>query len=210
MAEAFVADYNEMIASIRKYGGFYIGRYELSEAGVQKDKTTLTNAYWYELYKKCKTLNASEKVKTGMIWGCQWDVTCNFIANKGDKKDIVDSSSWGNYKGTSVKANDGTTEIKASGTGSALNTGVTTFTMANNIYDLAGNCHEWTQEAENSVSRIFRGGTVYNNLEYSVLNVSSGNPWYFDRYIGDRYSSNFNNKVERIKQQERGNLSLIL
>ena len=32
MAEAFVADYNEMIASISKYGGFYIGRYELSKA----------------------------------------------------------------------------------------------------------------------------------------------------------------------------------
>ena len=43
MAEAFVADYNEMIASISKYGGFYIGRYELSEAGVQKDKATLTD-----------------------------------------------------------------------------------------------------------------------------------------------------------------------
>ena len=38
MAEAFVADYNEMIASIEKYGGFYIGRYELSEAGVKKIK----------------------------------------------------------------------------------------------------------------------------------------------------------------------------
>ena len=30
MAEAFTADYANMIASIEKYGGFYIGRYELS------------------------------------------------------------------------------------------------------------------------------------------------------------------------------------
>ena len=147
MAEAFVADYNEMIASVSKYGGFYIGRYELSSAGVQKDKPVLSRENWYILYKRCKKLNASNKVETRMIWGCQWDVTCNFIANKGDQKDIIDSSSWGNYKGTSVKADDGTTVLKRSGTDYNLNTGATTFTMANNIYDLAGNCYEWTQEA---------------------------------------------------------------
>ena len=75
MAEAFVEDYSEMIECIRKYGGFYIGRYELSEAGVQKNQPTLTNKNWYNLYKKCKSLNASDKVETRMIWGCQWDVT---------------------------------------------------------------------------------------------------------------------------------------
>jgi len=30
MAEAFTSDYANMISSIKKYGGFYIGRYELS------------------------------------------------------------------------------------------------------------------------------------------------------------------------------------
>jgi len=33
-----------MINSIKKYGRFYIGRYELSNEGVQKGKATLTNA----------------------------------------------------------------------------------------------------------------------------------------------------------------------
>ena len=153
MAEAFVAEYKEMIESIRKYGGFYIGRYELSEAGVQKNQPTLTNTNWYNLYKKCKSLNASDKVETRMIWGCQWDVTMNWLISSGAKtSDEVnkDSSSWGNYKETSVKADDGTTEIKANKTSSVLNTGITTFTRANNIYDLAGNCWEWTQEAGNT------------------------------------------------------------
>ncbi len=100
MAEAFVAEYNEMIASISKYEGFYIGRYELSDAGVQKDKQPLTNTNWYNLYKKCSKLNASDKVKTQMIWGCQWDVTMNWLISSGAKtRDEVngDSSSWGNY-----------------------------------------------------------------------------------------------------------------
>ena len=70
-----------------------------------------------------------------MIWGCQWDVTCNWIANYGDKKDINDSSTWGNYYGTSVKASDGTTEIKKSDKEQILSTGITTFTRANNIYE---------------------------------------------------------------------------
>lgn len=39
MAETFVENYTKMIESIKEYGGFYIGRYELSEAGVQKKST---------------------------------------------------------------------------------------------------------------------------------------------------------------------------
>ncbi len=195
MAEAFVSDYNEMIASIEKYGGFYIGRYELSSEGVQKDKATLTETNWYNLYKKCKELNASNKVETRMIWGCQWDVTCNFITNKGDKKSITDSSSWGNYEGTSVKADDGTTEIKASRTGSKLTTGKTTFTMANNIYDLAGNCAEWTQEVLNNGTRADRGG--YYNSRGSNYPASYRNNGYNPDYRFGilRFSSHFNNKV---------------
>lgn len=69
MAEAFTKEYENMLKSIAKYGGFYIGRYELSNEGVQKGKTVLFNTNWYNLYKECATLNASEKVETRMIWG---------------------------------------------------------------------------------------------------------------------------------------------
>ena len=53
LAQLFVDEYKEMIESVSKYGGFYIGRYELSEAGVKKDQPTLTKTNWYNLYKKC-------------------------------------------------------------------------------------------------------------------------------------------------------------
>ena len=195
LAQLFADEYKAMIESVSKYGGFYIGRYELSSEGVQKDKATLTNTNWYDLYQKCKILNASNKVEARMIWGCQWDVACNFIANKGDKKSITDSSSWGNYKGTSVKADDGTTEIKASGTLAKLNTGKTTFTMANNIYDLAGNVWEWTQEANNTYNRASRGGVYYNggsNFPASSRNIDSNG---IGGNVNIRFSSHFNNKV---------------
>ena len=198
LAELFVDEYKAMIESVSKYGGFYIGRYELSEEGVQKDKETLTKTNWYNLYKKCKELNASDKVETRMIWGCQWDVTMNWLISSGAKTSNEvnkDSSSWGNYYNTSVKANDGTTEIKANGTLAKLNTGKTTFTMANNIYDLAGNCYEWTQEVSNTIFRASRGGDCgYSGSRSPASHRSNLNPHY--SYNDDtRFSSHFNNKV---------------
>ena len=200
LAQLFVDEYKEMIESIKTYGGFYIGRYELSEAGVQKDRQPLSGTNWYNLYNACSSskLQASDKVKTQMIWGCQWDVTMNWlISSEAKTSDEVnkDSSSWGNYKKTSVKADDGTTEIKASETMENLNTGKTTFTMANNIYDLAGNCSEWTQEADYSNFRASRGGNYYSvGSFFPASNLINNDP---DGSNHDymRFSSNFNNKV---------------
>ena len=198
LAQLFADEYKAMIESVSKYGGFYIGRYELSESGVKKDQPTLTYTNWYNLYKKCKELNASNKVEARMIWGCQWDVTMNWLISSGAKtSDEVnkDSSSWGNYEGTSVKADDGTTVIKASETGAKLNTGKTTFTMANNIYDLAGNCYEWTQEADSTYRRDVRGG--YYNINGPSYPASSHNNFFpdYSGYDDGRFSSHFNNKV---------------
>ena len=171
LAQLFVDEYKEMIESIKKCGGFYIGRYELSEAGVQKNQPTLTNTNWYNLYKKCKSLNASEKVETRMIWGCQWDVTCDFIANKGEQKSIRYSSSWGNYSDSTTPANTGNYEKKIK-----KNTGSNEYWKANNIYDLAGNCFEWTQEVYSTVSRAYRGS---NCLSSGSIYPASDRDGYF-------------------------------
>ena len=198
LAQLFVDEYKEMIESIKKCGGFYIGRYELSEAGVQKNQPTLTNTNWYNLYKKCKSLNASEKVKTEMIWGCQWDVTCNFIANKGDKKDITNASSWGNYftstGNAKVVVTENGTETKKYG--SKQNTGYSEYWKANNIYDLAGNCMESTQETNSTSYRVSRGG-YYGDFGSSYAAFNCGYPYNDnDSYRSSRrFSSHFNNKV---------------
>ena len=202
LAQLFADEYKAMIESVSKYGGFYIGRYELSEAGVQKDKATLTRTNWYNLYNACRNskLQASDKVKTQMIWGCQWDVTMNWLISSGAKtSDEVnkDSRSWGNYNNTSVKADDGTTEIKASGTSAKLNTGKTTFTMANNIYDLAGNYREWTQEACRTFLRADRGGNYDSDGSTDAASYEGINePFYTGGSL--RFSSHFNNKVIRV------------
>ena len=207
LAQLFADEYETMIESVSKYGGFYIGRYELSGTvtdPTEKSGKTLTGIDWYNLYNACRNskLQASDKVKTQMIWGCQWDVTMNWLISSGAKtSDEVnkDSSSWGNYKDTSIKADDGTTEIKESGTGSVLNTGETTFTMANNIYDLAGNVSESTQEGFYS-TRANRGGNFYMESADYPASKRSGGVYPSDTPINLRFSSHFNNKIIPIQK----------
>ena len=141
MAETMVSDYEEMIASLEKYKGFYIGRYELSANGEKTGatQTCRNNVNWYTLYKNCTTLaKEGTKAKTRMIWGLQWDATCNWLASSGF--DIKDSSAWGNYNG--IEKMTGSSEMY----------------KANNIYDFAGNCLEFTQEVTDISYRISRGG----------------------------------------------------
>ena len=195
MAEAFITDYANMISSIKKYGGFYIGRYELSNEGVQKGKATLTNKNWYELYKKCTTLNASDKVESKMIWGIQWDLACDFISKKGEQKNITNSTEWGNYSDSTGNAAvmDGETQKY----GSKQVTGYSEYWKANNIYDLAGNCTEWTQEANDTNYRASRGDDCNYNGPASSRDVSNAIIYNnaVNKYRNVRFSPHSNNKV---------------
>ena len=149
MADTMASDYNEMIRSLEKYKGFFIGRYELTADG-EKTGTTQTDKNWYELYKNCtKWAKEGTKVKTRMIWGLQWDATCNWLASSNF--DINDSSKWGNY----------TNNTTNNGRGTKQETGYSESWKANNIYDFAGNCHEFTQEASDWANRVGRGGYYY-------------------------------------------------
>ncbi len=203
LAQLFADEYKAMIESVSKYGGFYIGRYELSGTvtePTEKPGKTLTKTDWYNLYNACSSskLQASDKVKTQMIWGCQWDVTMNWLISSGAKtSDEVnkDSSTWGNYKNYNTANNytEGTAGYEKNA-GSLQNTGSSENWKANNIYDLAGNCYEWTQEAYSAYSRADRGG----NFNYRGSNFPASDRYYNDPGYSDnglRFSSHFNNKV---------------
>ena len=211
MAEVLVNEYEEMVNSVKKYSGFYIGRYELSNEGVQKGKDTLSNVNWYVLYNKCMELNASDKVKSRMVWGLQWDLACDFISKKGDKKSIKNSTSWGNYVNAvgNAAVMVGTTKMY----GNKQVTGYSEYWKANNIYDLAGNCEEWSQEAGYDRFRAGRGGSCTMDgaklLPASARN--KGGSYGYDPNLRNAPSTNnkIGEKYGKSKRRKRNNINRI-
>ena len=179
-------DYKAMIDSVKKYGGFYVGRYELSSAGTKKNQASLTNTNWYNLYKACKDIDSTGVVTT-MIWGCQWDQVCKFITTakdaNGDTISLTDSRKYGNYSNSQAPANGGNYSQ-----GNKQNTGSNEAWKANNIYDIAGNCYEWTQEANLTYYRAYRGGSYLGNGDGGPVTSRSvnGYPTNTDFYISSR------------------------
>lgn len=158
--EQLQEEYNEMVASVKIYGGFYIVRYETgnlsqAKAVVKKNNTDINNKNWYETYKINKTIKANNNVVTTMIWGSQWDATMRWMQTSSNSevvKYVTDSTGKGNYYGT-----NGNKPI-ATGSNNAY--------AVNNIYDMAGNVYEWTME---TLDRVPRGG-CYN---YSFITGDS-------------------------------------
>lgn len=172
MAQGLVKDYEEMIKSVEKYNGFYVGRYELTGSVTSPEEKTgvsLTNQNWYNLYKACKGFTVNGVVESRMIWGCQWDVICIFVADSNH--DITDSRSWGNHNDSSENA------LISGKSGSKQNTGYSEHWNAKKIYDIAGNCYEWSQEGYDNFSRAIRGGYYgLSGNRYSASCFSGGSP----------------------------------
>ena len=161
MATKLRDNYKNMLASVRKNGGFYIGRYELGGTVVapqEKAGTVMNSTNWYNLYKAYKTFGDESNTCSRMIWGCQWDQVCKFIStykeeNETKNRDLSNSCSYGNYSNSTGDAatNSGRDNFN-------YTTGRNEAWKTNNIYDFAGNCREWTQEAYSSNYRTLRGG----------------------------------------------------
>ena len=187
-------EFSDMIESVEKYAGFYIGRYETGDLNkekvvVKKGNVNISNRNWYLSYIKCKDLsNANNNVRTGMIWGCQWDRILKWLIESGNKTKeevSVDSTSWGNYKNAEFKYinNNGASIEKESGTNVIIPTGSTEYSRSNNIYDLAGNVKEWSMGAVNGQTRMLNGGSYgFNGDQYtaSILDKYYPNLSYSD------------------------------
>ena len=179
-------DFNNMINSVEKYKGFYIGRYETGnlakeKVAIVKGNNDIASQTWYSLYYKCKNLkNENEDVETGIIWKSQWDRTLIWLIDSGSKtlKDIsVDSASWGNYNDATFEYinNSGKIVTKSLGSRTRIPTGSSEYTKANNIYDLAGNVYDWTMYGQYDV-RFCMGGDEGCNGNTSASKYSGNYP----------------------------------
>ena len=121
--------------------------------------------------------NSSNYGATSMLCtGACWDSMLDFI--KDLSHSVTNSTSWGNYMNSETFEitrgsyavyntsnntlgsfnNVGSKYSKAKDTSVLLTTGATERNSAKNIYDVAGNCYEWTTESGSSSYRVLRGG----------------------------------------------------
>ena len=93
----------------------------------------------------------------------------------------TNSSSWGNYRDSTGNA--------ATNSGSRRKTGYSEYWKANNIYDLAGNVREWTQEKYSTGTiRANRGGDCGN---------AGGNYPAASRYLNNESYTYYDVRVPR-------------
>ena len=118
--------------------------------------------------------NTNEYGATSMLCtGATWDSMLDFIKDSGHS--VTNSTTWGNYYNSETYTiNRGKYAVYSSGilgnfqdvdneyskekdTSILLTTGATERNCSKNIYDVAGNCFEWTTESYSSSSRVYRG-----------------------------------------------------
>lgn len=179
ISKEIVAQINAEKESIKKYGGYYIGRYEVGKdnktAVIKAEQEPYVNIKWSKAYELAKGIGGGEGATTYLCSSYSWDTAINFIQNTTGKNYATSIIGFnGNWKGQEVK-DSSEKVIKPVNTAQRLNTGLTTALC--NIYDMGGNVGEFTTELNPGTSEtvVLRGGGDYNNGPAGVRgDVSSG------------------------------------
>lgn len=166
ISKEIVAQINAEKESIKKYGGYYIGRYEVGKdnktAVIKAEQEPYVNIKWSKAYELAKGIGGGEGATTYLCSSYSWDTAINFIQNTTGKNYATSIIGFnGNWKSQEVKDSSGKV-IKPVNTAQRLNTGLTTALC--NIYDMGGNVGEFTTELNPGTSEtvVLRGGT-YNS-----------------------------------------------
>ena len=167
ISKEIVAQINAEKESIKKYGGYYIGRYEVGKdnktAVIKAEQEPYVNIKWSKAYELAKGIGGGEGATTYLCSSYSWDTAINFIQNTTGKNYATSIIGFnGNWKSQEVKDSSGKV-IKPVNTAQRLNTGLTTALC--NIYDMGGNVGEFTTELNPGTSEtvVLRGGGVNNN-----------------------------------------------
>ena len=189
-------DYNQAIESTLKYNGFWIGRYEITGTKDQpEEKRAKPVIYinWFDSYSMCARLyDENEFVVSNMIYGGLWDATMQWLAKSNISIGFTgnEESGHGNVgsEAVVVKGKKSTITIKGKGRNTLLKSGQASYTKTNNIYDLAGNVEEYTQEVVYSSGRISRGGQYWcgdNQTTFAATRIVRP-PWLSSNCISTR------------------------
>ena len=159
--------------SVKKYGGFYIGRYEVGEDNViTQYKEPSASLQWSAAYTNAKNIDVGSASVSYLSSSYARDTVLNFIQNNSEFKTYASSRSNGS-NGTDINENwqdknvtytnaNGDQQTKDAGTPTRLQTGVTTAKC--NIYDMGGNVAEFTTElnpteGDSDATVVLHGGS---------------------------------------------------
>ena len=184
-----------------------------SSSGTTDTALSQANKYPYNCINQADSItkaatmnNGKTNVTAGLINGAAWDRTLNWILETNSDMSLADinedSTSWGNYHNSkfnftgkySTKDGKDFTDVTAStekpeNSAYLLGTGITDYTKKNNIYDLAGNCAEWTTESYTSDNRVIRGGDGYSEtISSPVCSRHAETPGTYGKMYGFRAS----------------------
>ena len=184
ISKEIVAQINAEKESIKKYGGYYIGRYEVGKdnktAVIKAEQEPYVNIKWSKAYELAKGIGGGEGATTYLCSSYSWDTAINFIQNTTGKNYATSIIGFnGNWKSQEVKDSSGKV-IKPVNTAQRLNTGLTTALC--NIYDMGGNVGEFTTELNPGTSEtvVLRGGHSNNNVPAGYRwDTSSGNAYSY-------------------------------
>lgn len=188
ISKEIVAQINAEKESIKKYGGYYIGRYEVGKdnktAVIKAEQEPYVNIKWSKAYELAKGIGGGEGATTYLCSSYSWDTAINFIQNTTGKNYATSIIGFnGNWKSQEVKDSSGKV-IKPVNTAQRLNTGLTTALC--NIYDMGGNVGEFTTELNPGTSEtvVLRGGSY--NYDFPAGYRWDSNSGYASSYYGFR------------------------
>ena len=163
VSKEIVAQIKAEKASVAKYGGYYIGRYEVGRnsdtAVVKYNQTPYAEITWSTAYGLAKKIITNSEVNSYLCSSYAWDTAVNFIQNNSTAKNYATSIEGFNGNWISQEVKDPSENvIKPAGTSQQLNTGLTT--QFCNIFDIGGNEAEFTTELNPGTSEtvVLRGG----------------------------------------------------
>ena len=167
VSKEIVAQIKAEKTSVAKYGGYYIGRYEVGKNGdtavVKYNQTPYAEITWSTAYGLAKKIITNSEVNSYLCSSYAWDTAVNYIQNNSTAKNYATSIEGfnGNWNPQAVKDPSGNV-IKPAGTSQQLNTGLTT--QFCNIFDIGGNEAEFTTELNPGTSEtvVLRGGDYDN------------------------------------------------
>ena len=168
------------------YSGWSVNNYTISGKIASKaDEIPYYHADYDTAVQMANNMYKTDYVQSGLVTGTMWDAMMNFIGSSN-----VSSTKWGNYLNTEITlvsgkyraiSSDGSetsSNVWTDGAGFKTNTstryllttGSSEEVKQKNLYDVAGNLWEWTQEAsfyDLNRNYMLRGGCIsdsYSNF----------------------------------------------